>query len=325
MTAQEERFENFVNEEQAYHDIIAEFEEWKRCKRVEEEAITVYRDVNGDMGRYLHFMATRDQAEAEFQCQRKKDTKQLLRRLWAMEQRWMKAPAMEAAGTVKEASVVVEEAAASAEAATRGDFKGKATKYLMADKEFVPTAAAAAASQQARRQESPASNQPGPSTEPGPPSQQVQESTRMTFEEERAREIALMARGDPGSLRIVPVKGRFYEVQIPAAGEVVNVPGGGGDQDVGSVKRSSTNSSSRRPSSEEASSTPPSSRPSPSNLSHHAALKRLFYGTPNVTVSDSRGSEDMSPERSDLDLNAILTACLERVIDEEGEGRYAAQ
>ena len=52
MTAQEQRFEHFVNERQASHDIFVEKEEWKRCRDIENKAVQIYDDTNGVMGQY---------------------------------------------------------------------------------------------------------------------------------------------------------------------------------------------------------------------------------------------------------------------------------
>ena len=175
MTAQEERFESFVNGEQAFHDILVEHEEWLRCKAVEEEAVKVYDRLNGDMHEYVRRMATIDQHEVEFQCTRKKNKELLLQQLWGMEQQRMQ----------------LEEATASAQSAAREDSRARATSPLIAETESVP---AATVSQQARQQEPPVSNQTGPSTQPSSSSQQVQKKTRSDGEVRREFKTAVEAR-----------------------------------------------------------------------------------------------------------------------------------
>ena len=196
MTAQEERFEDFANEMQASHDISAELDEWKRCKKVEEGAIAIYRQFDGDKDKLLRTITTYDQAEMEFQCQRKNEKEKVLRQLWAMERQRMEAAAMEEAATMNDAAAVdeataVEEASASTEAARRENFRAKAMSSLMANKEFIPNAAA---SHQARQQEPPASNQTVPPKKTGPSSQQVQKTTRSDEEIRRQFKTAVESR-----------------------------------------------------------------------------------------------------------------------------------
>ena len=166
MTAQERRFEDFVNERQALHDISNERKEWTRCRDVEEEAIVIFHEVGCDLSEFLTKMLTYDQEELEFQCQRRKEKEWKLRQgVLVREQLRMQAAAMEQAAAVAAAT-------ASTGAAAREDFKATVMRGLIANREFVP------ASQQVRRQEPPASNQAVPSAEPGPSSQQVQRTAR---------------------------------------------------------------------------------------------------------------------------------------------------
>ena len=372
MTAQEERFEIFVNERQASHDISAEFEEWKRCRDVEKEAVTVFHEVGGDMNKYLRRMLTKDQAEMEFRCQRRREMERLLHGFWSQEQRrrrcWREAAAASQQERQQE-SLVSNQTVPSAEPGPPSQQVHQRTRSAeeirLKFKEEVESRQRA----QSNNNQALSSIQAGQSTQQGhttarshgvtpvTPDRQVQPASRprtrdlftaeeeeefcreflnfyppigkhMTFQAEWDREIASMARGNPGNLAIIFLGGWFYEVRIPAAGQTVrgevgNAPGGRG-QDVGSIEQWSTESSPRRPSSEEASSTPPSSQPSPDRLSNRPCIDGSFYGTDNVTVSDSRGLVNLSPERNDPDLKAMLRARLERVIDEEGEGRYAA-
>ena len=190
MTAQEERFEDLANEMQASHDIFAELNEWWRCRKVEEGAIAIYRQFDGDRDKLLQTISTHDQAEMEFQCQRKNEKEKALRQLWAMERQRMEAATTDDAAAVEEAAASTE-AASSTVTAAKLDFRAKAMSSLMANTEFIPKAAA---SQQARQQEPPASNQTVPSTEPGPSSQQVQKTARSDEEIRRQFKTAVESR-----------------------------------------------------------------------------------------------------------------------------------
>ena len=73
MTVQEQNFEQFVNNRQAERDIISDINEWERLKALEEEAIQLWQELDGNLGEYQRQMRTRDQQAMEHQCQRKKD------------------------------------------------------------------------------------------------------------------------------------------------------------------------------------------------------------------------------------------------------------
>ena len=110
MTAQEERFEDFVNEWQAWRDILVDRHEWWRCKGVEEEAIEIYDRLGGNMDMFVREMMTYDQAEMEFQCVRKKEKEEKFRLLWATELQWLEAAAMQEAATMDDAGGMAEDA-----------------------------------------------------------------------------------------------------------------------------------------------------------------------------------------------------------------------
>ena len=165
MTAHEEYFEKYVNESQALNDIHSEIVEWVRCRDIGLEAIDIYdrhRGYNVDqflhLCWFLHHIATYDQAELEFQCQRKNKKKDCFELQWAMGQ-WMQAAAMQ-------------DAAATADAARRFNYL---RQCLMPDMKFLLTVAAP---QEARQEERPASNQTVLPTESGSLSEQVRERRR---------------------------------------------------------------------------------------------------------------------------------------------------
>ena len=190
MTAQEQHFEDLVNEEQALYDIAVDLNEWRRCKNVEKGAIRIYHQHDGDMDKFRAAMVTYDQAEMEFQCQRKNKKEKVFRLLRAMEQQRMEAAAVEEAAVSMEATLSME-ATPSTETAAKADFRAKLMSSLRANAEFVPTAAAP---QQALQQEPPASNQTVTPTEPGPSSQQVQKTTRSDEEIHRQFKTAVESR-----------------------------------------------------------------------------------------------------------------------------------
>lgn len=72
MTRKEQWFEDFVNDEQAKHDEFSQLEEWTRLKVFEEEAVSLYNRLGGNLDEYARQMRTRDQMEMEYQCQRKR-------------------------------------------------------------------------------------------------------------------------------------------------------------------------------------------------------------------------------------------------------------
>ena len=110
MTAQERRFEDFVNVRQTWRDIDIEYNEWVRCKGVEEEAIRTYYKHGENMDKFLRAIITHDQAEMEFQCVRKKEKEERLRQLWGMELQRLEALAMQEAATIDDAGWMAEDA-----------------------------------------------------------------------------------------------------------------------------------------------------------------------------------------------------------------------
>ena len=73
MTLKEKRFEDFVNEKQARHDEESQIREWRRCKAVEEAAISIWHQVEENLKLFIMEMKTRDQQEVEYRVQRKND------------------------------------------------------------------------------------------------------------------------------------------------------------------------------------------------------------------------------------------------------------
>ena len=73
MTVQEQIFEQFVDVRQAEYDICSFINEWERLKALEEEAIQLWQELDGNLVEYQRQMRTRDQQAMEHQCQRKKE------------------------------------------------------------------------------------------------------------------------------------------------------------------------------------------------------------------------------------------------------------
>ena len=73
MTLKEQRFEKFVNDEQAKHDKESQIQEWQRRKAVEERAISIWYGVKENLEDFIVKMRTLDQQEAEYRIQRKND------------------------------------------------------------------------------------------------------------------------------------------------------------------------------------------------------------------------------------------------------------
>ena len=80
MTVEEQNFEQLVNNRQAEHDISSYLNEWERLKALEEEAIQLWQDLDGNLVEYQRQMRTRDQQAMEYQCQRKKEKTEKLNR-----------------------------------------------------------------------------------------------------------------------------------------------------------------------------------------------------------------------------------------------------
>ena len=78
MTVREQNFEQFVNVRQAEHDIRSSINEWERLRALEEDAIQLWQDLDGNLAEYQRQMRTRDQQAMEFQCQRKKEKERKL-------------------------------------------------------------------------------------------------------------------------------------------------------------------------------------------------------------------------------------------------------
>ena len=95
MTRKEQWFEDFVNDEQAKHDEFSQLEEWTRLKVFEQEAISLYNRLGGDLDEYARQMRTRDQMEMEYQCQRKRQKNEDLDPQRAFERTFAMTVAME--------------------------------------------------------------------------------------------------------------------------------------------------------------------------------------------------------------------------------------